>query len=253
MGNIYFDESIRDSGKFIVGALIYSEQDLTVLVQDLWKEFGLPPTHEYKSSALKGADESGRQQRSRLYGILQKGKVGLVVCPSSHRKELGKYAVALLKQLIAAGLIPSGQHVFYLDEGISVSPQDIQEAVAVGILVHPAQDSRTIAGLQVADLVAHSTGGMLLEQMGLLKKTVRAGENSGYEPDLQIEIGFELWANLRYYFFQVSTAKGDEIDQFALANHKMEGFGLYIAPSCPEDLAQNSRARFGNNYLGCIH
>jgi len=253
MGNIYFDESIRDSGKFIVGAAIYSEQDLTALVHDLWKEFGLPPTHEYKSSALKGADESGRKQRSQLYGILQKGRVGLVICPTSHRKELGKYAVALLKQLLATGLIPSGQHVFYLDEGIIVSTEDIQEAAVVGVLLNPAQDSRITAGLQVADLAAHSTGGMLLEQMGLLKKTVRAGENSGYDPDLQIEIGFELWANLRYYLFQVSTANGDETDQIALANHKMEGFGLYIAPSCPEDLAKNARARFGENYLGCIH
>ncbi|MBX9658815.1 MAG: hypothetical protein K2X00_09630 [Nitrospiraceae bacterium] len=253
MGNIYFDESIRDSGKFIVGAAIYSEQNLTALVHELWKDLGLPHGHEYKSSVLKRADESGRMQRSRLYGILQRGRVGLVVCPTSHRKELGKYAVALLRQLLSTGLIPAGKHVFYLDEGIPVSAENIQEAAVLGILINPAQDSRMVAGLQVADLAAHSTGGMLLEQLGILKKTVRAGENSGYDPDLQIEIGFELWASLRYYFFQVSTAKGDETDQIALANHKMEGYGLYIAPSCPEDLAKNAKARFGENYLGCIH
>jgi hypothetical protein len=45
----------------------------------------------------------------------------------------------------------------------------------------------------------------------------------------------------------------DESDSTAYYRYKMEGFGLYIAPSCPPALMQHSRDRFGENYLGCIH
>lgn len=253
MGYIYFDESIRDSGKFIVGAAVYSELDLSASIQALWKGLGLPKGHEYKSSATKAGDASGQMQRDRLRGALHNGKVGLVICPVSHRKDLGTYAVALLNQLLTTGMIQPEKHSFFLDEEINVPQMDIQAAAARGVTVHTAQDSRVVAGIQLADLVAHAAGGMLLEQLGLLKKTVRAGENSGYDPDLQIEIGFELWAGLRHCFFQVSTATGDELDQIALANHKMDGYGLFIAPTCAEGLAASARARFGENYLGCIH
>jgi hypothetical protein len=38
---------------------------------------------------------------------------------------------------------------------------------------------------------------MLLERLGHLKKMVKGGANSGYDPDLDIGLGFELWASLR--------------------------------------------------------
>jgi hypothetical protein len=59
-------------------------------------------------------------------------------------------------------------------------------------------DSIKVKGIQLADLVAHTFATMLLEQLGLVDKKVKAGENSGYDPDLEIELGFELWASIRY-------------------------------------------------------
>jgi hypothetical protein len=96
---------------------------------------------------------------------------------------------------------------------------------------------------------------MLLEEMGLVRKTVVAGEGSGYDPDLEIELGFELWASLRYALLgrneevQGLSTPGD----LANAYFRVEGYGLYIAPSCGHELATHVRKRFGVNYLGCIH
>ena len=38
---------------------------------------------------------------------------------------------------------------------------------------------------QLADLVAHTCAVMLLAELGLVKKTVKAGENSGYDPTMR--------------------------------------------------------------------
>jgi hypothetical protein len=94
---------------------------------------------------------------------------------------------------------------------------------------------------------------MLREEMGLLSKEVRAGEDAGYDPELMINLGFELWASLRYEIMIGPNGASPDDDQLVAATFPVEGYGLYIAPSCSEALRRHTRARFGNNYLGCIH
>ena len=142
--------------------------------------------------------------RARLCEILQTLRISLVVVPVSARSTLGTEALFALETIIVAnGLVASG-HQVYFDEGITVDPgmaAGLGARVGVSCDVFLNQDSRLVGGIQVADLAAHSMGGMLLEHLGYLKKMVKAGENSGYDPDLDIELGFELWADLRYSFF----------------------------------------------------
>jgi hypothetical protein len=95
-----------------------------------------------------------------------------------------------------------------------------------------------------------------LEQTGVVKKLVRAGQNSGYHPEQMLELGFELWASLRYAL----VGKNEHIpgrsppeDDPANPYFRVDGHGLYIAPSWSGTLATHARDRFGVNYLGCIH
>ena len=143
--------------------------------------------------------------------------------------------------------------ILYLDDNIHVASVHLAAAREEDISVLIRQDSREVGGLQLADHVAHSLSGMLLEQMGLLRKHIKAGENSGYDPELLIELGFELWASLRYSLIYGPNDATPEDDQLVTATFPMEGFGLYVAPSCNSDLTSHARARFGTNYLGCIH
>ena len=81
---------------------------------------------------------------------------------------------------------------------------------------------------------------------------VKAGENSGYEADIDIDLGFEMWATLRYTFFN----KGSTIytdDPIADATVKVEPHGLYISEFCDNNLTEITRSKFSDVYLGCIH
>lgn len=256
MGFLWFDESIRDNGKFIIGALVYCDKDLSPLIQKEWESMGLNPTQfEFKSSTPKAGDNTAIEARDRLHNILRYAKVGLVICPTSDRQALGAYGVALVKQIIQKKAVPDEHHFLFMDQGIVLSAEDRSEAGKCGVEIFLSQDSRTIAGIQLADLASHSLGGMLLEKMGLISKTVRAGEESGYEPETQIEIGFELWASLRYLLIQspqpIRPLIGDDVEAYPV--FQVQGYGLYLAHSCPEDLCEHALARFGENYLGCIH
>lgn len=116
------------------------------------------------------------------------------------------------------------------------------------------QNSKLVAGIQLGDLAAHTLGIMLLEQLGHISKKVRAGESSGYDPDLEIELGFELWASIRYSFFMGPNGHGTtDDDQISMARFDVNGYGLYISPLCNPALTRAAEKRFGTNYLGCIH
>ena len=250
---MYFDESIRNNGSFIVGALVVSKANLSTLVTTEWLKMGLDVnSQEYKSSTLKVGDRMSQQQREILRGILQTSRLGLVICPSFDRGQLGEHAIGLVLQLLDSGVLENGSHELYFDEGIALRNTSKQAIRGRGVSVNTGQDSRVVAGIQVADYAAHALGGMLLEEAGIISKRVLAGDNSGYEPDLEIELGFELWAGLRYSFFGEDKHASGLSEAFD-PHRIVEGFGLYVATSCDDDLAELARRRFGNIYLGCIH
>lgn len=250
---MYFDESIRNNGSFIVGALVVSHEDLSIRVRKEWCDMGLDAnTQEFKSSTLKAGNRTSQLQRDVLRGILQTSRLGLVVCPSFDRGRLGEHAIGLVLQLLDSGVLENGSHELYIDEGITLPETKKQAIRGRGVSVNTGQDSRMVAGIQVADHTAHTLGIMLLEEAGIIRKSVLAGDNSGYEPDLGIELGFELWAGLRYSFFgkdELASNSSEVLDPHRI----VEGFGLYVAPSCDGDLADLARRRFGSIYLGCIH
>jgi hypothetical protein len=92
---------------------------------------------------------------------------------------------------------------------------------------------------------------MLLGTLGLLPKLVKAGPNSGYDPDLVVELDFELWASVRYQFFNGGLPTKVESNEAMVVN--VEPYGLHIAESCSPKLREAALARFGEQYWGCIH
>jgi hypothetical protein len=81
---------------------------------------------------------------------------------------------------------------------------------------------------------------------------VKAGLNSGYDPHLDIEIGFEMWAILRYQFFTEDSPDldTDPIEGFTLDTAT---YALYVPEYCSQHLNDAVIKRFGTNYVGCIH
>lgn len=257
MSYFYFDESIRDNGKFMIGALVIADIELSSKIRNKWESIGLDPiVHEYKSSTNKSNSEKSNVQREHIKDLIGCTKVALVVLPNEDRGNLGNYCAKLIQQLLNSTLVSSGPHTLFVDDNIKIR-NDYQFALKkLGFELHLKVDSAEVAGIQLADHASHALGGMLLEQMGLVRKRVKAGENSGYHPEEMLELGFELWASLRYslvgkntYIEGLSPHPDDPANPYFLVN----GFGMFIAPTCSEYLQSSAKACFGINYLGCIH
>lgn len=257
MSYFYFDETIRERGNFIIGALVVSERDLSPIVSDEWRRLGLnPESGEYKSSDPKENSKLGVMQRQVMAELLHGSNLALTVAPISERRRLGEHCTDLIFQLADTGFLKNGMHVLYLDENIKLGINDIERLRNLNISPFPGSDSKKVGGIQVADHAAHALGGMLLEEMGLITKQVRAGENSGYPSDELLELGFELWASLRYTLIgrnEHIEGLSPHPDDPANPYFRVDGVGLHVAPTCSEMLAQQARSRFGVNYLGCIH
>lgn len=251
---LYFDESIREIGDFVIGAMVLSEEDLSVTVGNLWRTFGLDPeTHEYKSSDIKKGNELGRRQRDELGQMLQHLGLALTVCPKADRQNLGVHCCSLILQLLDTGFINAGNSNLYIDQGILVPHGKRTDLEREGIVLHTNQDSRIVSGLQVADHAAHFLGGMLLEVMGAVRKTVPANDGSNTVLSPGSQLGFELWASLRYSLLgRNEVIEGLSVPGEVNPYFRIEGFGLYVAPSCGQELATFIRQCFGTNYLGCI-
>lgn len=259
MGFFYFDESIHEKDGFIIGAFIYYRADITPSVFGALTEVGLRPgIDEFKSSAKMAAVPEQIKARGRLRCLLDGVSTGIVVIPSAEREKLGDEAILGLGKILQANDLLVKLHQVFLDQGISVTGAALEIfRKGPGRLceVHVNQDSKVIGGIQLADLAAHSMSVMLLEQMGLFKKMVKAGGNSGYDPELEIELGFELWASLRYSFFKAPHPKPGPIpdDPVGELIFDVENYGLHIAATCSGRLREAALARFGECYLGCIH
>ena len=255
MGFFYFDESIHTRGEFIIGAFVYSEADVSDLVFKELESVGLKPGRdEYKSGARMAGNNQFLELRSRINEILFSCKVGLVIVPLEKRELLGEEAIKCLEKVINANDLSGRTHQAFFDQEISVGSATLERfrSSKINCEIYLGQDSKNMTGIQLADLAAHSCSIMLLEHMGLIKKKIRAGENSGYDRDVEIDLGFELWTSLRYTFFKGAPELGEDFKNEDLV-FDVESHGLFISQYCNAGLRSAAIARFGKCYMGCIH
>jgi hypothetical protein len=257
LNQFYFDESIHPRGGFILGAYVYGPSADASVARALEISGLKPDIDEFKSSARMTNHPEQIALRSELRGILDEYRIGVLVMPASLRTSLGAEALRGLDQFARLNLSDAGRPVAFFDEGIFDSVDQAMRLSAELEIdrscdVRPEQNSRVVKGIQLADLVAHSCSIMLLETLGLVTKQVKAGSSSGYDPEMELDLGFELWAGLRYrFFFAGPVADQDELYGGALMN--VGAHGLYIAETCSNQLRMAANQRFGTNYLGCIH
>ena len=204
MGYFYFDESIHNRGNFILGAFVYSNSDLTPTVFDKIREVGLKPgIDEFKSSHIMKNSSELTKLREALRAIFTKINIGMTIVSTEERSCLGNHALSGLEKILISNNLQQKSHDIFLDQGISF--RDGGQAVAdfsskYSANIHLNQDSRTVAGLQVADLAAHTLSIMLLETLGLVDKKITISGDPIYD-SIMLELGFELWAGLDTHFF----------------------------------------------------
>ena len=258
MGLLFFDDSKHDQRGFSLGVFVYADRDPSPAVNKALRDCGLRPgIDEFKSSSYMKRNPAQARLREKLRGIIQHCRLGVVVVPCS--LELGYQAMFLLQKMLGHPDLDCRQHEVCFDEGLFKSAdRGRNTARDIGLPewcnLHLEQDSKRIAGIQLADLAAHTCAVMLKESLELIHKTVKAGDNSGYDPDLDIEIGFELWAGIRYNFLSQEPPQPDEWgEDDSQPTASVLPYGLHISSTCGEKLRQSATDRFGSMYLGCIH
>lgn len=258
VGHFYFDETIQERGGFIIGAFVNAPNDVTPKIYSAIEQVGIRPrVNEFKSGARMDRNPKQAELRSHIMETLRKTRIGIIVAPVEERALLGHHALLGLRKILSANGLAHKPHSVFFDEGIALdrdSNNDLLGEVGALCEVHQSQDSKLVGGIQLADLAAHFLGGMLLENLGLLTKMVRAGENSGYDPDLEIELGFELWASLRYQLFKAPQPyRATPDDPVGNLVFDVDNYGLHISDNCSKPLREAALKCFGSCYLGCIH
>lgn len=260
MGFFFFDESIHPRGGFALGAFVYSPSDPTGKLKRALEEAGLKPgIEEFKSGAHVGRDP--RQAKARdcfRHALIECGKIALVVVPANASAALGREALLALRTILGRNKLDAEHHEVHFDGGLFSSEKEaLDTADGLGLhstcTLHCESDSKNTLGLQLADLVAHTASVMLLEHQGIITKTVKAGPDSGYDPELDVELGFELWASIRYNFFCGAPPHPNTWSSQLDFQVEVEPYGLFVSPLCNSTLAEQVRQRFGQMYLGCIH
>jgi hypothetical protein len=257
MGHFYIDDSVHDEAGFIIGACVYTSTDLKLKIADIIKTCGFDPNvFEYKSSAIFYKEPIKAKVREELLGLLVDScRLGIVVLPRTKRDEFGFECIKAAKQFIDNNEINMPLDI-YLDQGMFTSKDKAEQLIEKlnfnDCKFHLEQNSLQIKGIQLADLAAHIVSIQLKYALGLVTKLVKAGKNSGYDSDIDVELGFEMWASIRYTFFNKGSTiyTGDPITD---ATVKVEPHGLFISDFCDSLLTETARTIFGNVYLGCIH
>lgn len=258
MGFFYFDESIHNRGNFILGAFVYSVSDLSPIVYDKIRDVGLKPgIDEFKSSHIMKDGSKFPKLREALRAMFTKVNIGMVIAPTEERNCLGDHALSGLEKILISNNLNQKPHDVFFDQEIAfrLGSRGIDDFCHKFIIkIHLNQDSRIVAGLQVADLAAHTLSVMLLETLGLVNKKVIISGDPIYE-NILLELGFELWAGLRYSLFSqtqitIEAIERDPINAFLIDTGS---YCLYVAPNCPKEIKEAADKRFGMNYVGCIH
>jgi hypothetical protein len=257
MGYFYIDDSVHDKAGFVLGACIYSPNDLKDEIDRVITKNGFDPqTYEFKSSANFSKQPDNAKVREAFKGILLNCKLGIVIIPREKRELLGVECIKALHAFIDKNLDPQENIELFFDQGLFQSKKEANDQVdLLGLKnchFNIEQDSKVVKGIQLADLAAHTASICLKNQMGLINKKVKAGPNSGYDEDLEIELGFEMWANLRYTFFNEGEKEAQD-DPIKDATLKVEPYGLYVSQYCNQELSSKAKEAFAEVYLGCIH
>lgn len=257
MAYLYLDDSKHHRFGFSLAAFVICDSDPTEDVSVIFQNHGFDPTvFEFKSSTMMKDHAPLQKLRSALKGYIAMN-CKIAVCVVDGDKRLGPAALKLLNAALTHPKLSGRQHQVFFDEGlfqsIKVAESLVEDDDVLGKCeFHFEQDSRSHLGIQLADIVAHTCSRMLLETLGRVSKMIVIDEpdDSVYH-GLEIALGFEMWAGIRYAF--LSQNKPYPKDDFDLAAVDVYPWGLFIDDGVGKSIASSAIERFEENYLGCIH
>jgi len=257
MGYFFLDDSNHPDAGFSLSAFVFSASDPQGELEELLAKNGMTPGNdEFKSSIRMDKNPSNTSLRDDLKAFLRKCKVGLAI--SKTAEELYEDSAYLLEKILSHPKVADCEHQVFIDRGICPTRREQAFLAAIkgaaNCRFHFEQDSKNICGVQLADLAAHICAIMMKDSLGLIKKLVKAGENSGYDPDSDMELGFEMYATIRYSLIGEFAPYVETLSDVSLQPMLiLDKYGLVISEKLEEKTKLAAKERFSSLYLGCIH
>lgn len=256
---IYFDESKFPKENFIFGSFVFCEDNPNDFIKEVLINHGFnPDIEEFKSNIHFGRNPKMIGVREDLKNYFHRNcRFGIIFLQHDELSNLGFIALDALAQFLEKNGFENKNQI-YFDEGIFKSRnkaiEHIKHLRLENNTFHLEQDSRKIKGIQLSDLCSHCLTTMLREALGDLNKMVKVPKNSGYDPDDESEIGFDIWATIRCAFLREPNKIFIETENMeSNFTYQVEPYGLFISEHCQDNLAEKVRETFGTVYLGCIH
>lgn len=240
MGYFFLDDSKHPKEGFCLSSFVFCPSDPQSAIEQILLNHGLEPgKDEFKSSALMRDRPANSAVRIDLKDYLHSCKVGVAI--SATEADLYADAASLLHKMLTHPDIGTDKHSIFVDQGLAQSKveQDTFRSVRLAerCQFNFEQDSKAVCGIQLADLSAHICAMMMKDSLGLVTKTVKAGENSGYDPDSDIGLGFEMFAAIRYSFLGVCAPYICEESQLLLQPMLLiSDYGLEVSNSLSDTM-----------------
>lgn len=244
---IYIDESIHDQHGFMLLAYVTCRRDPYDALNNILKKYGIEEFHACKKMQNNHTMQKLRSSiRSYVNSYCGWGVMVLSNTARLNIKDDFSYLVTGLSKSILDDPMR-----IYIDESI-ISNNEIDEIRNVSKVdsINICR-SHEVNGIQLADLAAALCRVRLREEISEFPKMLTYGNESGFDPPIEAELGYELWASLRYSMLKHPKPKGEEMPN--MASFETEGYGLFVSPRCSDELSRKGRKLFGEVYLGCIH
>jgi len=245
--NIYIDESIHDKYGFMLLAYVLCNRDPQSDLDDIVSKYGLD---EFHACEKMHDNKAMKRLRNDMKAYVNSNcSWGVLVLPNISRSNLKDDFILLIEGLANNSCeIPIS---VFVDEGIINNAEANSMKSIEGVNEIEICNSHTVNGIQLADMVAALCGVRLREEISESPKLLIYGEESGFNPPIEAELGYELWASLRYSMHKQPEPLGDDMPE--MATFKTDGYGLFVSPKCSSYLKEQAEKLFGSVYLGCIH
>ncbi len=245
--NIYIDESIHEEYGFMLLAFVACSDNPQDALSAILNNFGVDEFHACKK--MKN-NESMQKLRSKMRNYINSNcGWGVFILPNSYRYNLISEIEYLLTAL--SNSFSKEELNIHFDNGIIKDSEADSLCSISNIRTIENCDSVEEKGIQLADLVAALCGVRLREEISGNKKILEYGSDSGFDPPIKANLGYELWASLRYSMLRDSDAKGSEPSYMMVFDTLDQG--CFISRYCSNELESKSKKVFGEIYLGCIH
>lgn len=189
------------------------------------------------------SNPSAQNLRQRLQILLNDCKIAMAICPISARASMATHVA----ELLATHEISSGGKIVTIDLDEGIKPGNA--SMAASSLGRYGCDSRLVAGTQLAHCAAHLIANMILEELGLVPKTVPASK--AYEGQSgEIELPWTLWATVRYGLSGGTPVGG--YDEFGFPEPIMKPSGLLVSDAC-SDAVKKGGSEALINCMGGLH